>query len=108
MYDANLFLYRILINEEHFQHSMIILVSGKVQRFKFSTLDSKRSFFSASFNIDYPYGLLTTGSVFGESNLLIPSYATSSLFSLTDGMYLRLTQENYMSIISLVGCVGCV
>ena len=85
---------------------MIIFIDGKVQRFILSTIDSKRSFFSSYFIIDYPYGVLTAGSVFGEGNLLVPAYATSSLFSLTCGMYLRLTQEDYMSILSLVECIG--
>lgn len=103
---VNLWLFRILINEKQFQDSMIIFIDGKVQRFILSAIDSKRSYFSSYFIIDYPYGVLTTGSVFGEGNLLVPAYATSSLFSLTCGMYLRLTQEDYMSILSLVECIG--
>lgn len=46
--------------------------------------------------------MLSAGSVEGAANLVIPQFATSSLFSLSDGLLLSLSQSDYMSIISLV------
>lgn len=46
--------------------------------------------------------MLSAGSIEGASNLVIPQFSTSSLFSLSDGLLLSLSQSDYMSIISLV------
>ena len=52
--------------------------------------------------IDYPYGTFINGSTFGASHLITSQPATYSLFSVTAGFYLYLSQSDYMSIISLV------
>lgn len=46
--------------------------------------------------------MLSAGSVEGAANLVIPQFATASLFSLSDGLLLSLSQSDYMSVISLV------
>lgn len=46
--------------------------------------------------------MLVPGAVYGASNLLIPQFATYSLFSLSNGFLLSLSQSDYMSVISLV------
>ena len=52
--------------------------------------------------IDYPYGVFINGSTYGSSHLITPQPATYSLFSITAGSYLFLSQSDYMSIMSLV------
>ena len=44
---------------------------------------------------------MTSGSVYGASFLVVPQFATNSLFSLTDGLAASLSQSDYMSVISL-------
>lgn len=91
----------ILIKEEEFVDRLIIIIRGTIQKIKFGTLDNQCIFRFLISILDYPYGSLTSGSVYGSSFLIVPQFATYSLFSLTDGLAVSLSQSDYMSVISL-------
>ena len=80
---------------------LIIIIRGSIQKIKFGTLDNQCIFHLLISILDYPYGSLTSGSVYGSSFLIVPQFATYSLFSLTDGLAVSLSQSDYMSVISL-------
>ena len=92
---------RILVKEEEFVDRLIIIIRGSIQKIKFGTLDNQCIFHLLISILDYPYGSLTSGSVYGSSFLIVPQFATYSLFSLTDGLAVSLSQSDYMSVISL-------
>lgn len=80
----------------------MIVLSGKIQKIKYGYMDKKCFIVHDNSFIDYPYGVFINGSTYGSSHLITPQPATYSLFSITAGSYLLLSQSDYMSIMSLV------
>lgn len=97
-----MFVNRIIVKQDQQMDYLLIVLSGTVQLFKFSCIDHHRSLSSIMCYIDHPYGILSSGSSYGATNLLSPQLSTCSLFTTSSGFYLSLSQSDYMSILSLV------